>query len=191
MLCCCCAGCGADFEADAAAAVGFLLTQLLDTLRYQAESPSGAVPAATSLLVRALSRRWPAAVHATQGMARVRAELLSLAPRFEPADRPPLAAAAACALLIPAGGASPPVGPEGRQLLDSLCASWDDPPPGAGDVQVLAALDAAEPPARCLALLAELLVSGPLERKENKTFLAARACVRTSTPLLMAATQPV
>lgn len=184
LLCCCSAGCGGALEAEAqsSVALGFLLSQLLDVLQHQAETPTGAVPAATSLLVRALSRRWPAAVHATEGMARVRAQLLPLAPRLAPDDQPPMVAAAACAFLIPPVGASPPAGPEGRQLLDSLCASWDDPPPGADDAHVAAALEAAEPPARCLALLAELLVSSPLERRRRNALFAARACVGNPPP---------
>jgi hypothetical protein len=188
LLCCCVTACTGAVEPESeesSQAVGFLLSLLMDVLWRQAESPSGAVPAATSLLVRAVSRRWPTAVHSTQGMARVRAELLSLAPRFAPADQPPLVAAAACAFLIPPGGASPPASPEGGQLLDSLCASWVDLSPGASDAQVAAALEAAEPPARCLALLAELLVSSHLterEKYQKRNSLAARACVRQSLP---------
>ena len=149
-------------EGEASDALGFLLAELLSTLGEEAKSctDASAAQAATALLVRSLSRRWPPAARASAGYSRALTDVLPLASRFPPNRRPPLVAAAVCAQLLPTVGATEPAAC--HDLLSSLCVAWAELPTSATDADATVALSEAEPAARCIAIVAHLLVRGAL-----------------------------
>ncbi len=183
------------------------LMQSLVILLRRARSDTPMVATVSALALSTAARRWSASLHECGALERYHRDLLALVAEAPARAQPLLAAAAACAVLLPARDLPEPLPAHAvaaAQMLSSLCATLASAvahveqcaatnaavassplPPAATDSLVVA-----EVPLRCLAAVIESMACEQRALRQVVTGLVQQTLEQRLLPLLEIAVRP-